>query len=47
MSNFSPRFKFKICQKFEIIQPKVISLANFKFLIDFKFKTRWEIARKY
>ncbi len=50
MGNFSPSFKFKICQKFKISQPKVINcsllgdfcLANFKFLAYFKFKTRWE-----
>jgi hypothetical protein len=45
--NFSPNFKLKICQKFEISQPEVINylldvfcLANFKYLTDFKFKIR-------
>jgi hypothetical protein len=54
MSNFSPNFKFKICQKFKISQPKVINchligdfcLANFKFLTAFKFKIRREIGFK-
>jgi hypothetical protein len=48
IASFSPSFKFKVCQKFKISQPKLInchllndfSLANFKFLTDFKFKTR-------
>jgi hypothetical protein len=52
--NFSPNFRFKICQKFKINQSKVINchvfgnfhLANFKFLTDFKFKTRSEIRHK-
>jgi hypothetical protein len=42
MTNFSSKFKFKICQKIKISQPKVIScpilgdfcLANFKFKIQ-------------
>jgi hypothetical protein len=53
LSNFSPSFKFKICQSFKINQPKLINchilgdfcLPNFKFLTDFEFKTRWEIGR--
>ncbi len=55
MSNFSLNFKFKICQKFKISQPKVINssvlgdfcLANFKFLTDLKFKIQWEIGYKF
>ncbi len=57
MSNFSPSFKFKICQQFKISQPKVINchligdfcLANFKFVTDFKFKTRryYKISKRF
>ncbi len=54
MANFSPNFKFKICQKFKINQPKEINcyvlddfcMANLKFLTDFKFKIRWETRSK-
>jgi hypothetical protein len=48
MTNISPSFKFQIGQNFKNSQPKVINchllgdfcLASFKFLADFKFKTR-------
>ncbi len=54
MANFSPKFKFKICQKFKVNQPKEINcyvlddfcMANFIFLTDFKFKIRWETRSK-
>jgi hypothetical protein len=54
MSNFSPNFIFKICQKFNTSHPKVSSrhllgdfcLANFKFLTDFNLKLGEKLAIK-
>ncbi len=45
-SNFPPNFKFKICQEFKIIQPKVINYQLFGDLCLINFKSLSDLNKK-